>query len=114
MIQVIGRKNDRETRKAMMFFKEHRYQFQFVDLAERDLSKREWESIVKCVDTPEELIDKESQAYKKGGYAWKEYNPLAELIFNPELLILPIIRDGNDAVIGFDPKLIKEKIKCTI
>lgn len=111
MVQVIGRKNSKETRKAIMLLKEHRLAFSFVDLDSRDLSKREWESILRA-SSPEVLIDKSSSAYKKGGYEWKEYNPLEELILNPELLLLPIIRDGSNVIIGFEPKLIKERFKC--
>ena len=108
MIQIIGRNRDRETRKAIMFFKEHRYDFQFVDLDSRDLSKKEWEAIVSSVDSAEDLIDKDSTFYKKEGYEWREYEPLEELILHPELLRTPIIRKGSRARIGIDPAFIKE------
>ena len=114
MIQIIGRNSDRETRKAIMFFKEHRFDFQFVDLDSRDLSKREWEAVASCVEDSSDLIDKDSKLFKKGGYQWKEYNPLEEVILNPGLLRIPVIRDKNKARIGFDPVYCKELFKCNI
>lgn len=108
MIQIIGRNNNRDTKKAIMFFKERRLDFQFVDLDARNLSRREWLSILNGQDNIDSLIDKDSSFYKKEGYAWREYNPLEELILNPELLRIPVIRNGNKISVGYDKSSLQE------
>ena len=108
MIQIIGRNKNIDTKKAIMFFKERRLDFQFLDLDARDLSRREWLSILNGQDDISALIDKDSSFYKKEGYAWREYDPLEELILNPELLRIPAIRNGNRILIGYDKSSIQE------
>lgn len=114
MFQIIGRKGDRDTKKAMMFFKERREEYQLIDLDVKDLAKREWESILSSVDSPESLIDKTNKFYKKEGYEYRDYDPLEELIMHPELLIIPIIRTKKDVIVGFDLNKLKELYKCAM
>ena len=114
MFQIIGRKGDRDTKKAMMFFKERREEYQLIDLDVKDLAKREWESILSAVDSPEALIDKTNKFYKKEGYEYRDYNPLEELVMHPELLIIPIIRTKKEVIVGFDLNKLKELYKCAM
>lgn len=108
MIQVIGRNSDRETKKGIMYLKERRIEFQFVDLDKKDLAKREWEAVFSSVDSPRDLIDEESKFYKKEGYAFREYDPVEELIMHPELLKTPIFRNKNRAILGLNHDSLKE------
>ncbi|MGD1822500.1 MAG: arsenate reductase family protein [Pleomorphochaeta sp.] len=101
MIQIIGTKKCKETQKAIRAAKERRIEFQFVDLKERDLSKKEWESIFNKYDA-EELIDKESKLYKKKGFSYMVYDAREELEENSDLLITPIIRCKQKVNKGFD------------
>lgn len=114
MFQIIGRKGDRDTKKAMMFFKERREEYQLIDLDVKDLAKREWESILSAVDSPEALIDKTNKFYKKEGYEYRDYDPLEELVMHPELLIIPIIRTKKEVLVGFDLNKLKELYKCAM
>ncbi len=114
MFQIIGRKGDRDTKKAMMFFKERREEYQLIDLDVKDLAKREWESILTSVDSPDALIDKTNKFYKKEGYEYRDYDPLEELVMHPELLIIPIIRTKKDVIVGFDLNKLKELYKCVM
>lgn len=114
MIQIIGRLGDKNTKKATMFYKERRIDFQFIDLDKKDLSKREWEAILSAVSSPEELIDSSSKIYKKEGYAYREYDPLEEVILKPELLRIPIVRDKNKVSVGLDMDFLKEIAKCNM
>ena len=109
MIQIIGTKKSKDTQKAIRLCREARIEHQFVDLKERDLSKREWESIIASVSDKEDLIDKTSDYYKKEGFAFREYDPVEEVILHPELLVLPVLRKKNKAVLGFNASFIKEK-----
>ena len=44
-IQIFGFKNCFDTKKAERYFKERRIKYQFIDLKEKSLSKRELESV---------------------------------------------------------------------
>lgn len=110
MLQVIGTKSDKETRKAERYLKERRIQYQFVDLKERDLSEKEWKSIFDSTKEKEELLDKSSQFWKKNGYEWREYNVEDELKEHKELLKLPVLRLSDKAHVGWDENWISERV----
>lgn len=107
MIQIIGVKKCKETQKAIRALKERGIDFQFVDLKERDLSKREWDSIFSKYDA-EDLINKNSPYYKKKGFSYMVFDAKEELMENSDLLITPIIRDKNRVKKGFDLKTLIE------
>ncbi len=101
MIQIIGTNKCKETQKAIRYFKEHRYEFQFLDLKERVLSEKEWQSIFSST-SPSECIDTESAYYKKEGFAWRDFDPVEELMLHPELLKTPVLREKGKAAVGFN------------
>ena len=109
VIQIIGTKKSKDTQKAIRLCLEARIEYQFVNLKERDLSKREWESIISSVSDKKDLIDTSSDYYKKQGYSYRDYDPVEEVIMHPELLVLPVLRRKNKVVLGFDSAFIKEK-----
>lgn len=83
MLQVIGTAKSKDTQKAVRYLKERNIPFQFVDLTRYSLSPKEWKSILSSVSDTDDIIDKESQYYKKNGYAWREYDPEEEVILHP-------------------------------
>lgn len=107
MIQIIGTKKSKETNKAIRALKERGIKYQFVDLNERELSDGEWNNIFQHYD-PESLIDTNSPIYKKKGFSYMVFDAKEELIENPLLLILPIIREKKKVYKGFDIKVINE------
>lgn len=108
MLQIIGTKKNRESAKAERYAKERGISYQFVDLTKKELSEKEWESILDSADNVSDLIDKNSSYYKKNGYEWRDYNAAEELVQHPELLMLPVLRSGNKAFSGFSPEFIEE------
>lgn len=102
MIQIIGTNKCKETQKAIRYFKERRLEFQYVNLNERDLSRREWESRFRGRDA-ESCLDTEGDFYKKEGYKWREFDVKEEIMLHKELLKIPILRDKDRCMIGFDP-----------
>ena len=108
MLQIIGRNKDKNTRTAIRWVKERRVEYQFVDLDERKLSPKEWNSIFQSVEDSEDLIDRESQYYKKNGYGWREYDPKEEVMEHTELLVLPFLRNGTKAHVGWSEKWVEE------
>lgn len=97
-LQIFGRKKCKTTQKAQRFFKERRMDFQFIDLNQKAMSKGELMSVASLCGA-DKLIDKESKAYKKGGYEYRDYDPIEEVLEKPELLKTPIMRMGNSACI---------------
>jgi len=109
-IQVIGTKKCRETQKAERFFNERRIPFHFRDLTEKGLAKGELENIKYSVPV-EELIDKESQQYKKRGMQFMVFDIETELLEDYLLVKTPIVRNGNLSTVGYQPEIWKEWIK---
>lgn len=109
-IQIIGRKNCNNTKKAQRFFKERRINFHFKDLLEKGLSEGELENICRAVNS-DDLIDRESKQYKKRGLEFMVYKVEEELLSDPLIIKTPIVRNGSKATIGVDTDLWAEWIK---
>ncbi|MBN2788628.1 MAG: ArsC family transcriptional regulator [Candidatus Delongbacteria bacterium] len=111
-IQIFGRKKSKETKKAERFFSDRRIQFHSVDLDEKEMSKGELERVKNAVGGAEEMIDKESQLFKKK-FQYLEYDAEEELLEDQSLLKLPIVRNGGKATVGYEPDIWKEWINCS-
>lgn len=103
-LQIIGRKGSKETRKAERWCTDRSIRYQFVDLDQRPLSVGELGKILQHVEA-EQLIDTESKAYRKGGFAYLEYDPVEEILEDPQLLKSPILRSDHGVAVGFDEKV---------
>lgn len=110
MLQLIGTKSDKSTRAAERYLKERRIPYQFVDLSERGLSPREWESIFNSVEDADSLLDKESQFWKKNGYSWREIDPKEEVMDHIELLKKPVVRIDGKAHVGWSEEWLKGRV----
>ena len=103
-IQIFGTRKCQETRKAERYFKERAIPFQFVNLAEKALSKGELNSIKAAVGV-EAMVDKEGKQYQKRNLKYLVHNIEAELLNDPLLLKTPIVRNGSKATIGYQPEV---------
>lgn len=106
-IQIFGTKKCQDTRKAERYFKERTIPFQFVNLAEKGLSKGELNSIKAAVGL-ESLMDIEGKQYQKRNLKYLVHNVEEELLNDPLLLKTPIVRNGPKATIGYRPEVWKE------
>ena len=106
-IQIFGTLKCQETRKAQRYFKDRGIPFQFVNLAEKGLSRGELNSI-KAVIGIENLIDKNSKEYNKRNLKYLTHNVEEELLNHPLLYKTPIVRDGRKATVGYAPDVWKE------
>jgi len=109
-IQIFGTKSSSDTRKAERFFKERRIQFHFRDLTEKGVSKGELENIKQVIPL-EELIDEDGKQYQKRNFAFMVFDIEEELLNDPLLFKMPVVRNGRLVTIGYKPEVWKEWIK---
>jgi len=105
-IQIFGTKKCNNTKKAQRFFKERNIIFHFRDLTEKGISAGELQNISRSIEI-NDLIDTESKQYKKRGMQFMVFNAEEELLEDPLLLKTPIVRNGKEATVGFQPEIWK-------
>lgn len=105
-IQIFGTKKCNSTKKAQRFFKERNIKIHFRDLTEKGLSNGELQNISRAISL-DDLLDTESKQYKKRGLQFMVFNLEEELLEDPLLLKTPIVRNGKDATIGYEPDVWK-------
>jgi len=102
-IQIFGRRDCAETRKAERWFKERRIAFQFIDLKEKGFSPRELESVAQPIGM-ENLLDRESKRYKEKGLAFMSPGRISKVLLEDPLLVkTPVVRNGQLASLGYQP-----------
>lgn len=106
-IQIFGLKNCQDTRKAERYFKERRISFQFVNLAEKGLSKGELNSVKAAVGL-ENLIDTAGKRYQARNLKYLVHDPETELLNDSLLFKTPIVRNGRLATVGYRPEVWKQ------
>ncbi len=109
MIQIFGKKNCNESKKAERYLKERGIKYQFINLVEKGISKGELKSILNKYSL-EELFDKEGKEYKKRNLQYMHFDLEELLEESPLLYKSPIIRDRNKVKLGFDKKFMEDLI----
>ena len=103
-----------DTQKAERFFKERRISYQRVDVLKFGIGKRELEGVVSAVGL-DAVCDKDSKAFRESVIAYTQNRDtiLSGLMEKPQLLKLPLVRNGRLATVGYCPdmweKWIEEK-----
>lgn len=105
-IQIFGRNKCFDTKKAQRFFKERNIKFQFINLDEKDMSKKEFESVLRQVGI-DEMID--SKAKDKELLTMLNYltDKESKVFDNQQVLKTPIVRNGKLATVGYKPDMWK-------
>lgn len=106
-IQIFGVKKCRETQKTERYFKERRISYHFVDLTEKGLSKGELEK-VKAVVGVEALLNRSSKEYNRLNMQYIVHNREEMMLKHPVLLNTPIVRNGQQATVGYCPDIWRE------
>jgi arsenate reductase len=96
-------KNCQDTRKAERYFKERRIKYQFINLAEKGLSKGELRGVKTAVGGLENLINTTGKRYQQRNLKYLVHDPETELLNDPLLLRTPIVRNGRLATVGYWP-----------
>lgn len=107
-IQIFGVKKCFDTKKAERYFKERRVKYQFVDLAIKGLSKGELQSVKAAVGL-EKLINRDAADYKRLNMDRIISTDVREEIIlnNHSLYKTPIVRNGKQATVGYEPDVWK-------
>jgi arsenate reductase len=103
-IQLFGRKDSRDTQRALRFFKERRLAVSFVDIAVRPPAPAELRRFASRLGS-EALLDHEGRAYRDGGLGYLRMDAdevLERLVREPALLRLPLVRSGDRLSVGVD------------
>ena len=108
-IQIFGTKKSSDTRKAERFFKERGIKVQYVDLKEKGLSKGEFQSVMQAVGGLEAMIDPDCR--DKDLLALIKYiapeDKMQKVLENQSVLKQPIVRNGQQATVGYQPDVWK-------
>ena len=105
-IQINGSKKSSDTRKAIRFFSDRNIPHHVRDVFEKPLSSGELENISRSID-PDDLIDREGKRFRERGLAHFVFTPVDEIIDDPAILRLPIVRNGSNATVGYEPDVWK-------
>ena len=103
-VQIFGVKKSSDTRKALRFFAERRVKTHFVDLMERPASLGELRRFAQKFGVTA-LLDRDSKRFTELGLRYAQLSDdrwLEKLVEEPLLLRLPLVRSGNQYVIGAD------------
>ena len=109
-IQIFGTKKSKDSQKAERFFKERGIKFQYVDMKIKGLSKGEFESVRKAVGGLEAMIDrncKDKDLLALITYIAEE-DRAEKVLENQSVLLLPIVRNGKQAIVGYQPDVWKK------
>ena len=106
-IQIFGRSKCFDTKKAERWFKERRIPYQYIDLYAKGLSLGEYRSVKAAVGF-DALIDTRCDAYEDLGLQYVPPQSVdARIADCPAVFIAPIVRNGKQATVGYQPDIWK-------
>jgi Spx/MgsR family transcriptional regulator len=108
-IQIFGTKKCNDTKKAERFFKERGIRYQFVDLKEKGMSKGELTSVAAANGGIDNLVN--TDAKDRDAVALFQYiadeDELEKLMENPQIIRIPVVRNGKQSTLGYQPDVWK-------
>lgn len=108
-IQIFGTKKCSDTRKAERFFKERGIKFQFVDMKEKGMNKKEFLSVAEVNGGIEKMLNpaaKDADMLSLIKYLAPE-DKLEKILENSQVIKTPVVRNGKWSTIGYQPEVWK-------
>ncbi len=109
-IQIFGTKKCNDTKKAERFFKERGIKFQFIDMKEKGMSKGELTSVASANGGIMNMIDPDAK--DKDTVALIQYiadeDKLEKLLENQQIIKTPVVRNGRQSTLGYQPEVWKK------
>ena len=106
-IQIFGKAKSFETKKAERYFKERRIKYQYIDLGKYGISKGELTSVLRSVKLAD-LLDPKHPDAALLTYLAHDHDHVEKLLEQPTLLQAPIVRNGKQATVGYQPEVWKD------
>ena len=103
-IQIFGKPKSFDTKKAERYFKERRIRFQAIDLAKYGISRGELTSVLRSVPLADLVDPKPPDAPLLAHLAYDQ-DKVEKLLEDPTLLQAPIVRNGKQATVGYQPQV---------
>lgn len=108
-IQIFGTKKCFDTKKAERYFKERKIKYQLIDIKEKGMSKGEFNSVKQAVGGLSSMIDEKCK--DKDVLALIKYisddAKDEKVLENQQVLKTPIVRNGKQATVGYQPEVWK-------
>lgn len=110
-LQIFGSKKSFDTKKAERFFKERRIKYQLIDMNEKGMSRGEL-SAVRIAVGINYIIDIKAKNYGKSNLQNIRSVEIKEdiLLKDQSLIMLPIVRNGKKATVGYKLEIWEEWI----
>ncbi len=109
-IQIFGTKKCNDTKKAERFFKERGIKYQFIDMKEKGMSKGELTSVAGTNGGIMNMINPEAK--DKDAVALIQYiadeDKLEKLLENQQIIKTPVVRNGKQSTLGYQPDVWKK------
>ena len=106
-IQIFGTKKSSDARKAERWFKERRIMAQYIDMKEKRMSKGELRSVAQACGGLDALLDENCR--DQDALALVKYLGASQkedaVLEHPQVLKLPIVRNGKKAAAGYRPEV---------
>lgn len=106
-IQIFGKNKCFDTKKAQRYFKERGIKFQMIDLAQKEMSKGELDSVLKAIGGLDYIIDEKSKNFSSLAYLAYEEDKYLKILEDSSLIKTPVVRNGKLATIGYQPEIWK-------
>ena len=109
-IQIFGTGKCFDSKKAMRYFKERNIKYQFSDRKEKGLSKGEYNSVKQAVGGLDQMLNpncKDKDALALVQYIAEEDKD-EKVLENQKVLKTPIVRNGKQATVGYQPEIWKQ------
>ncbi len=115
-VQIFGIKKSFDTKAAERFFKERQIKYQFIDLNEKSMSKRELESVINYIKDIDLLFDESSPLYEEYNVKYILRTPEYKkelLLEHPKLMKMPVVREcqSGKATVGKAENIWKSWLK---
>ena len=112
-IQIFGTRKNQDARKAERWFKERRIRAQYIDMNEKGISKGELRSVAQACGGIDSLIDENCR--DQDALAMVKYISPSQredaMLEHPQVLKLPIVRNGKKAAVGYHPEIYEAWLK---
>ncbi|NLM03725.1 MAG: ArsC family transcriptional regulator [Clostridiales bacterium] len=108
-IQIFGKKKCFDSKKAERYFKERGIRCQVIDLMDKGMSKGEFNNVKQAVGGYQNMLDDKCKDKDLLAlfYYLSEEDKEEKILENQILLKTPIVRNGKQATVGYQPEIWK-------